>query len=124
MASERRRLGQWGERYAAEFLKGKGYQLLEQNWRCPAGEMDLIMRDGATLVFVEVKTRRGAWPGAPEIALTEAKLNRLFAIVEHYLFKLDLPEESDWRVDAVGVALDADGTLRRCQHWPSLPLDG
>ena len=82
------------------------------------------MQDGPTLVFVEVKTRRGGWPGSPESALTEAKVSRLFAVVEHYLLEQDLPEESDWRVDAVAVELGADGTLRRCQHWPGLSLDG
>ncbi|MCB8961208.1 MAG: YraN family protein [Ardenticatenales bacterium] len=122
--AERRQLGQWGERYAAQMLAGKGYRLLAQNWRCPAGEMDLIMQDGDALVFVEVKTRRGGWPGSPESALTEAKVTRLFAIVEHYLLQHDLSEECEWRVDAVAVELAADGTLRRCQHWPALSLDG
>ena len=54
---ERRELGKKGEDAATKFLLRRGYKIVERNWRCPAGEADIIAFDGSTLVFVEVKTR-------------------------------------------------------------------
>lgn len=65
-----RRLGREGERAAAAFLKQKGLRVLARNFSCPSGEIDLIARDGDTLVFVEVKTRR---EGVPAEAVDSAK---------------------------------------------------
>ncbi len=69
-SAPRQRLGRWGEGVAATHLEAHGYTILARNWRCAAGEIDLVARDGETLVFVEVKTRRGRAYGAPEEALT------------------------------------------------------
>ena len=70
-------LGAYGERLAARHLVQQGLVVLDRNWRCPAGEIDLVLRDGDVLVVCEVKTRTSAACGSPHEAITPAKLERL-----------------------------------------------
>ena len=101
-------LGGWGERIAAQHLSRAGMQILERNWRCSAGEIDLVLRDGGTLVICEVKTRRDDRFGHPLEAIDEAKVERL-----HRLAALWQEERQvrpvDVRLDAVGVLLPKYG---------------
>ena len=82
---ERRLLGRWGEASAAEYLKKQGYRLLATGWHCRFGEIDLIMRDGAYLVFVEVKLRKSDSFAKAREFVTAAKQNRLRISAEAYL---------------------------------------
>ena len=70
-------LGRRGEKLAADHLVASGFEIVERNWRCDQGEIDLIATDGAELVFVEVKTRSSVAFGHPLEAITTAKLARL-----------------------------------------------
>lgn len=70
-------LGRRGETLAAEFLERAGLQLVERNWRCPIGEIDIVAIDGNDLAFVEVKTRSSVAFGHPFEAITVQKLTRL-----------------------------------------------
>jgi putative endonuclease len=79
----------WGEALAAWFLRFKGYRVETRNWRCPQGELDLVCRDGDTLVFVEVKTRAGTAAGDPEDAVDRRKQQRLVRLAYAYLAHLD-----------------------------------
>jgi putative endonuclease len=117
----RRRLGQWGENVAALHLESAGYALIERNWRCRGGEIDLVARDGETVVFVEVKTRRGRDFGAPEEALTPRKARKLMTLGEQYVVDHDLVDV-DWRIDLVAIELDERGRLLRCDHIPNAVL--
>jgi putative endonuclease len=77
-ASARRlALGAYGERLAARHLVEQGLVVLDRNWRCAAGEIDLVLRDGDVLVVCEVKTRTSSLCGSPHEAVTPAKLDRL-----------------------------------------------
>ena len=73
MTQQRRRLGQRGEQLAAERLAAMGYEIVERNYRCKAGEIDLVARQGGGWVFVEVRTRRGDRFGTPEESVTARK---------------------------------------------------
>jgi putative endonuclease len=70
-------LGQLGESMAAEFLIAAGYLVVDRNWRCPEGEIDIVALDGRTIVVCEVKTRSSARYGAPVEAVTPGKAARL-----------------------------------------------
>ena len=70
-------LGRYGEHLAARHLVGLGMVVLDRNWRCPSGEIDLVLRDGDVLVVCEVKTRASSACGTPHEAITPAKLARL-----------------------------------------------
>jgi putative endonuclease len=105
-------LGDLGERLAAEFLRKRGYVIIERNYRCSVGEIDLVARDGDELVFVEVRTRRGQVLGSPEESVTAAKQRKLIEVAETYRQEhQSLPES--WRIDVVAVQLSPAGKLER-----------
>lgn len=119
VGDSRKKLGTWGEDQAAKYLQSQGYSVLERNWRCRRGEIDLVVQEGEVLVFVEVKTRRGRDFGTPEEAIMGAKAKRLLELGQRYLLEHEL-EDQDWRVDLVAVELSRDGLLLRCEHIPNI----
>lgn len=88
-----RRRGDLGEDAAARYLESRGFRVLERNWRYKQWELDLICRDGDTVVFVEVKTRAATTMGIPADALTRKKQVRLVKAASQYLTKNDLWDE-------------------------------
>jgi putative endonuclease len=97
-------LGQYGEQLAAEHLVRRGLTILERNWRCPTGELDFIARDGACLVVVEVKTRRGHSFGTPLDAVGPRKVRRLRELALRWL--------DEQRVHAPEIRFDVIGILQ------------
>ncbi|MFO7839971.1 MAG: YraN family protein [Desulfosalsimonadaceae bacterium] len=85
MPDPRQRLGQTGESLALKYLLKRGYKLLESNYRNRIGEIDIIARDGDTLVFVEVKTRRSERYGSPRLAVTPHKQKKISRTALAYL---------------------------------------
>jgi putative endonuclease len=85
MSMDRKRLGERGEDAAAAFLDRSGMTVVERNWRCSAGEVDIVALDGRTIVLVEVKTRRTVRKGTPEEAVTPAKRKRYAKLAAAYL---------------------------------------
>ena len=112
MTQARRRLGQAGEQMAAAHLAGLGYEIVDRNYRCSAGEIDVVARIAGRWVFVEVRTRRGGRFGTPEESLTPRKRAHMIASAQHYLQDHNALE-SDWRIDAVAIVLSAGGRLQR-----------
>ena len=98
-------LGIYGERVAGQYLQSLGYEILERNWRCSIGEIDLIARDHSRYIFVEVKTRNGAGFGHPFEAITEIKLGRLRRLVGEWCRSRQL-SGIDVRIDAVSVLVN------------------
>ena len=79
-------LGQWGEDLAAAYLQGKGYQIVERDWKSGRRDIDIIARNEAgTIVFVEVKTRRSGVFGEPEESIDFRKLQSLQLAINHYI---------------------------------------
>ena len=119
MSSGNRRLGEWGERQARLHLEANGYSLLARNFRCRAGEIDIVARQGEQLVFVEVKARRGDAYGSAEESISPARSERLAAVAEEYL-QTRLCEEfssrTDWRIDLVCLNMDRQGRLLSINH--------
>ena len=115
MSTPRGRLGQWGEGHARRYLEAKGYTVAATNYRCRWGEVDIVARHGEELVFIEVRTRRGAAFGTPEESVTPAKSRRLIATAQDYLESNGL-EQSQWRIDLVSIKLDASGKLLEINH--------
>lgn len=107
-AASRQALGAYGERVAARHLVERGMTLLERNWRCPVGEVDLVLQEGEVLVVCEVKTRAGDEGGSPHEAVTPAKLERLQRLGEEWQVAHDV-RMAELRVDLVAVRLAAKG---------------
>ena len=112
----RQGLGRLGERLAAESLLSRGYRILERNFRCRYGEIDLVAEDEQDLVFVEVKTRRGTAYGLPEEAVTPRKQHKIVEVAGYYIDVHDCPERS-WRVDVVAVQLSVSGKLEEIRIY-------
>jgi putative endonuclease len=106
---KKRETGQMGEELACKALKQKGYRILERNYRCRYGEIDVVARKGDYLVFVEVRSKTGTAFGSPEESVTAQKKQRLAASIMSYLESHGNPPDS-WRMDFVAVDLDAAGT--------------
>ncbi len=104
----RQGLGKTGERLAAEELVRRGYRILQKNFRCSYGEIDLVAEDGCDLVFVEVKTRRGYAYGLPEEAVTARKRQKILEVASYYL-DFHACAERSWRIDVVAVQMSASG---------------
>jgi putative endonuclease len=85
MTAARLALGAAGEEQAAAWYRSRGYAVVDRNWRCREGELDLVVRRGSELVFVEVKTRRTDRFGTPAEAVTRAKQRRLRVLARRYL---------------------------------------
>jgi putative endonuclease len=103
-------LGQRGEMLAVAHLEAQGLQILERNWRCNQGEIDIVARDGAYFVFVEVKTRSSTAFGTPLDAITPAKLARLRRLAAAWCEAH--PGHHNWiRIDAVGVLAPRHGSV-------------
>ncbi|MBQ9002631.1 MAG: YraN family protein [Eggerthellaceae bacterium] len=83
--SHNKEIGRRGENAAARYLEMFGYEILERNWKCPAGEADIVARDENAVVFVEVKTRTSLARGLPSEAVDEAKRARYEKIAAWYL---------------------------------------
>jgi putative endonuclease len=109
----RRKLGQLGEELAVAQLRKRGYVVEERNYRCPRGEIDVVARDGACLVFVEVRTRQGREYGSPEESITPAKQAKLIELAQTYVQENNW--EGDWRIDVVAVEMSRAGKLLRVE---------
>jgi len=102
MSGARRALGAAGEERATAWYEGHGYVVLHRNWRCRDGELDLVVRRGRELVFVEVKTRSTDRFGIPAEAVTPAKQRRLRVLAGRYLAATDARAGS-LRFDVVSI---------------------
>lgn len=95
-------LGRWGEDLAVRYLRDQGLTVIERNWRCEHGEVDVVARDGGWVVVCEVKTRRSAGFGEPVEAVTFAKAMRLRRLAAAWMAAHDVRAEGV-RIDVVGI---------------------
>lgn len=114
---KRSAVGKWGEQAVATWLEQQGFRLLARNWRRREGEIDLIAMQGATLVFIEVKTRRSETFGAPEESVDTRKQSRLARLAQRYLDENPLLTFEECRFDVVVV--DLTRYPARFRHYPN-----
>ena len=111
---KRRDTGILGEKLAKDFLKRRGYRILETNYRCPEGEIDIVAKHKDSLVFVEVRAKTSLGFGSPEESITPAKQEKMRAAAFHYRqAHNNLP--SLWRIDVVAVELNQKGEPSRIE---------
>jgi len=115
VAVNTRQHGGWGEQIAAAFLRLKGYEILEANARFARREVDLLARDGASLVVVEVKLRRGSRFGAAAEAIDARKLSRLRLALAG--FARDAGPDVVPRIDVVTIDVDETGDRMTVEHY-------
>lgn len=104
-------LGRFGEDVAARYLTERGLVVLERNWRCLEGEIDIVARDGDTLVICEVKTRSSLAFGHPAEAVSKRKLRRLRALASSWLLARGV-HAPHVRIDVVSVVASTMGAAQ------------
>ena len=125
MTHPRQKLGATGEELAARALIAAGLTIVARNWRCAAGEIDLIAHERAPdysaggkvrpwLVLVEVRTRRGTRYGTAQQSITPRKAAKLREVAAHYVQEHGW--DGPWRIDVVAVQMDVGGQLRAIDH--------
>ncbi len=112
-----RNLGQKAEQVACDYLQQKGLQLITQNYHCRRGEIDLIMRDTDTLVFVEVRARRNDRFGSALESITANKQSRIIATAQQYLQQNRLQQNCRFDVIAVRIQTTADSQNHQVSDW-------
>ncbi len=99
--------GARGEKLARQYLRRRGYTILEANWRTIYGELDIVAQHDDSLVFVEVKTRYSADTESALASITAAKHERIIKAVYQYLHDKAYDQDTQWRIDVIAIALDA-----------------
>lgn len=109
-------LGRAGEQRAARYLEDRGFTVLDRNWRCRAGEIDLVVEGGGAIVVVEVKTRRGEAFGHPFEAIDARKRARLWRLAAAWTAAhRDRVQGRRLRIDAIGIT-GPDPATARLEH--------
>ncbi len=116
--SQHNEVGKIGEDLAKKFLEGKGYKILEQNYRTRFAEIDLVAEKSGKLVFVEVRTKIGENFGTPEDTINKAKLRKVLWNAKNYIgFK---NWQGSCRVDAVCIVLNQNFSVARLTHYENI----
>lgn len=102
--AKRQQTGRRGEAIAAGYFMRHGFRILDRNWRCEIGELDIVMEQEDTLIFVEVRTRRGHRYGTAEESITPGKQARLIELAHRYIQDMQ-PAHATWRIDVAAVQL-------------------
>lgn len=108
--TEKKQIGDQGERIALGYLKKIGYKIIETNFRKPFGEIDIIAKDKNTLVFVEVKTRTTEKFGSPQEGITSWKKRRIIRAVQSYLLKENF-KNIPFRIDVLAIKKDLNQNI-------------
>ena len=102
----KRKTGAEKEERAAEYLKARGFQIVERNFRCRQGEIDIIGYDGEYLVFVEVKYRGSGRFDSPLAAVGSAKMQKICRVADYYRYRAGILQDVPVRYDVVGILQD------------------
>ncbi|TDA70022.1 MAG: YraN family protein [Clostridia bacterium] len=114
---DRRSLGKLGEDAACRFLASRGYEIVTRNFRCRLGELDIVCRQGQTVVFVEVRARSSASFGLPQESVVGPKERKVRQVAQVYLQQAGLGE-ARCRFDVVAVQADRQGRIEKVEHFP------
>ena len=102
-------VGSKGEDLAVQYLKRKGFKVIERNYHCPAGEIDLIAREGKTLVFVEIKARSSSEYGLPQEFVDRFKQRKMIEAARFFMAERRVTEDIPARFDVVAIQLTPTG---------------
>ncbi len=118
MTRERQSLGKWGEEAAVRHLEGEGLEIVERNYACPRGEIDIVARQGDRLIFVEVKTKAAAEHLPPRYSVNRRKQGQIIRTARWYL-KEKKASRARCRFDVVEVIGSGSGRPEKLIHLPA-----
>jgi putative endonuclease len=125
MPSQKRKLGDIGEKIAGDYLKKESYQILERNYQKPWGEIDLITRKKKELIFIEVKTRtvqsrQSLKYAYPEENVDWFKRKKLIRTAKTYLAEKSYPPETTWQIDVIAIELNVQTRKANLKHFKNV----
>ena len=107
--TEKRKIGDQGEDEAAKYLVEKGYKIIERNYSCRFGEIDIIAQKNEDLVFIEVKTRKNNYFGEPQEAVDYRKLDRINMTMDYFISNFKVDDKYNIRIDVIEIINDGCG---------------
>ena len=116
-------LGRRGENAAVAFLERRGFEIVERNWRCKVGEVDIIALEDSTLHLIEVKTRMSEEQGFPTESITSTKRKKYEVLAEVYLRSANIPADTCITFDAIGIIVTGENTAFLKFHRDVLTVD-
>jgi putative endonuclease len=115
--------GSWAEEYVAKSLKKKGYIILDQNYRKPWGEIDIIAEKKGIIVFIEVKANQKRVTGfEPENRVSEKKLQRLYRAIETYLASKNYSPNCERQIDIIALTLEQERGVVEIKHFKNVDM--
>jgi putative endonuclease len=115
MLDSAKEVGAKGEKLAAKFLKRKGYKVIQRNYKCKLGEIDIVAEHDGTIVFVEVKTRQTQEFGPPQYAVTAAKRGQISKVALSYIRDKKMVDQS-CRFDVIGITFQSESHKPEIDH--------
>ena len=115
MLDSRKEVGTEGEKLAAKFLKRKGYRIIQRNYKCKLGEIDIIAEHDGTIIFVEVKTRQTQEFGSPQSSVTATKRGQISKVALFYIRAKRLVDQS-CRFDVIGITFPPGSRKPEIEH--------
>lgn len=111
------------ENLAADYLKQKGYSILDRNWRKPWGELDIVATKEGIVIFVEVKANRREAPGFdPELRAGSDKLRKVFRTAHTYLANRRYPPDQEWQIDIISIIFAKDRGVAKIRHYKNVEV--
>jgi len=112
-------IGKTGETIAKQYLNKKGYQILQQNFYCHWGEIDIIAKKDNTITFFEVKTRIGESKGKPYDSVNAAKLTKLHRAIQYFLLQNNY-KNYKLSLDVISILLNEDLSIKKIVHYENV----
>ena len=118
MPSQKRKIGDIGEKIAFDYLKKQGYQILDRNYQKPWGEIDIIVQNNKEIIFIEVKTRTVSKGQSlePEESVHSWKQKKLIRTAQTYLLEKKYHPETSWQIDVIAVELNFQTRKANLRH--------
>lgn len=118
MPSPKRRFGDAGEKIAEKYLREKGYEIIDRNYRKPYGEIDLIAKKDRVLVFIEVKTRdmKHVHNFLPEQSVNKSKTRKIKKVCRVYLLEKKYSPDQEWQIDIIAISINIESRKARVKH--------
>ena len=119
---DKKLFGHYGEKIALRYLQQKHFEVIEQNFSCKWGEIDLIAIKNNKIYFIEVKTRSSLRKGRPELAVRRKKFLTLTRVCYIYLGKYQLHNYA-WQIDVLSILYNRNQQIARIRHFPNICID-
>ncbi len=121
MVTQRSTLGTLAEDMAAQYLTAHGYEVLEQNYRKPWGELDIVAQKGSSVIFTEVKANRQENAGfEPELRAGYEKMKKVVRTARTWLSSHKYPEDQEWQVDVISVTFNKEKKTAKIRHYKNV----